>query len=180
MNFMETLFFRSYARKIVVDATAVLLLIPAFGNHNIKTCTKPNSVCAYKSDKNIFEIAFRLSTFHLIFKYFQYLNNPEMSWNHKGIQIWMQLHICFAPSRLTETANRQKKNLAALSLVWTYLWFLYWADIAVTISSIQNWSAGGTLGFEIEYLNIGIQHAYNNIGFRYSDVQNYLIQKPNC
>ena len=49
----------------------------------------------------------------------------------------------------------------------------------VTISSIQNWSAGETLGFEIEYLNIDIQHAYKNIGFRYSDVQNYLIQKPN-
>ena len=60
MNFMKALFFRSYARKIVVDATAVLLLIPAFGNHNIKTCTKPNSVCASDSGQNIFEIAFRL------------------------------------------------------------------------------------------------------------------------
>ena len=34
--------------------------------------------------------------------------------------------------------------------------------------------------FEIEYLNIDIQHAYKHIGFRYSDVQNYLIQKANC
>ena len=74
MNFMKALFFRSYARKIVVDATAVLLLIPAFGNHNIKTCTKPNSVCASKSGQNIFEIAFRLSRFHLIFKYEQSRN----------------------------------------------------------------------------------------------------------
>ena len=65
MNFMKALFFRSYARKIVVDATAVLLLIPAFGNHNIKTCTKPNSVCAYKSGQNIFEIAFRNITISL-------------------------------------------------------------------------------------------------------------------
>ena len=79
MNFMKALFFRSYARKIVVDATAVLLFIPAFGNHNIKTCTKLNAVCSSKSAQNIFEIAFRLSRFHLIFKYFQYLNNPEMS-----------------------------------------------------------------------------------------------------
>ena len=69
MNFMKALFFRSYAHKIVVDATAVLLLIPAFGNHNIKTCTKPNAVCASKSGQNSFEIAFRLSRFHLIFKY---------------------------------------------------------------------------------------------------------------
>ena len=81
MKFMKALFFRSYARKIVVDATAVLLLIPAFGNHNIKTCTKPNSVCAYKSGQNIFEIAFRFSRFHLIIKYeqrYSNMNNPEI------------------------------------------------------------------------------------------------------
>ena len=53
MNFMKALFFRSYARKIVVDATAVLLLIPAFGNHNIKTCTKPIQ-CALTNQAKIF------------------------------------------------------------------------------------------------------------------------------
>ena len=61
--------------------TAVLLLIPAFGNHNIKTCTKPNSVCAYKSGQNIFEIEFR---FNHDFTWYSNINNPEMSWNHKA------------------------------------------------------------------------------------------------
>ena len=54
---------------ILALCAAVLLLIPAFGNHNIKTCTKPNAVCASKSGQNSFKIVFRLSRFHLIIKY---------------------------------------------------------------------------------------------------------------
>ena len=40
-----------------------------------------NSVCAYKSGQNIFEIAFRFSRFHLIIKYeqrYSNMNNPEI------------------------------------------------------------------------------------------------------